>query len=312
MAENSFIENADNIYFDDVEGEEGKSLSLDESLRNKFVALLQDRYASAEDARSLDEQRWITGYHNYRGMYPKNVRFRESEKSSVFVKITKTKVLAAFGQLVDVIFGANKFPIGVSETKVPEGVSEHAHLDTTNPVPGIETTAAQGGGEGEGEETEEEENPFDVGYEGDGKVLRAGATFGPGKFDTKPIEDEVRDAGMLRSGLLPTPETMELNPAQKAARRMEKLIHDQIEESNGSSEIRNALFESALFGTGLIKGPFNFNKTLNRWEENEEGERESSPVDVRVPRIEFVSIWDFFPDPNATNISEGEYIFHRH
>jgi len=308
MAENSFIENADNIYFDDVEGEEGKTLSLDENLRNKFVALLQDRYVSAEDARSLDEQRWITGYHNYRGLYPKNVRFRESEKSRVFVKVTKTKVLAAFGQLVDVIFGANKFPIGVSETKVPEGVAEHAHLDITNPVPGIETTAGAGGEEDE----EEEENPFDVGYEGDGKVLKPGATFGPGRFDTKPIEDEAREAGVLREGLLPTPETLELNPAQKAARRMEKLIHDQIEESNGSSEIRNALFESALFGTGVIKGPFNFNKTLNRWEENEEGEREYSPVDVRVPRIEFVSIWDFFPDPNATNISECEYLFHRH
>ena len=148
MAENSFIDNANNIYFEDVEGEEGKTLSLDESLRNKFVALLQDRYSSAEDARSLDEQRWITGYHNYRGLYPKNVKFRESEKSRVFVKITKTKVLAAFGQLVDVIFGANKFPIGVSETKVPEGVAEHAHMDTTNPVPGIETTPAppEGGG----------------------------------------------------------------------------------------------------------------------------------------------------------------------
>ena len=35
-------------------------------------------------------------------------------------------------------------------------------------------------------------------------------------------------------------------------------------------------------------------------------------MDVRVPRIEFVSIWDFFPDPNATNISECEYVFHRH
>ena len=308
MAENSFIDNADNIYFEDVEGEEGKTLTLDESLRNKFVALLQDRFSSAEDARSLDEQRWITGYHNYRGLYPKNVRFRESEKSRVFVKVTKTKVLAAFGQLVDVIFGANKFPIGISETKVPEGISEHAHMDTTNPVPGIETTPAEGGGE----EEEEQENPFDVGYEGDGRVLKPGATFGPGKFDREAIEKEAKDLGLLRSGLLPTPETMELSPAKKAARRMEKLIHDQIEESSGASEIRNALFESALFGTGIVKGPFNFNKTLNRWEENEEGEREYSPVDVRVPRIEFVSIWDFFPDPNATNISECEYIFHRH
>ncbi len=307
MAEdNTFIDNADNIYFEDVEGEEGKALSLDETLSNKFVALLQDRYSSAEDARSIDEGRWITGYHNYRGLYPKNVRFRESEKSRVFVKVTKTKVLAAFGQLVDVIFGANKFPIGISETKVPEGISEHAHLDINNPVPGLETTA------GSGTEEEPEESPFDVGYKGDGRVLKPGATFGPGKFDSKPLDKEAEDQGLLRSGLLPTPQAMEISPAQKAARRMEKLIHDQIEESSGSSEIRNALFESALFGTGIVKGPFNFNKTLNRWDEDETGERSYSPVDVRVPRIEFVSIWDFFPDPNATNISECEYVFHRH
>jgi hypothetical protein len=31
-----------------------------------------------------------------------------------------------------------------------------------------------------------------------------------------------------------------------------------------------------------------------------------------VPRSEFVSIWDFFPDPNATTMDEVEFIFHRH
>ena len=255
MAENDFT--ADSMYFEEVEGEEGKTLTLEETLRNKFVALLQDRFSSSEEARAMDESRWITAYHNYRGLYPKNVRFRESEKSKVFVKVTKTKVLAAFGQLVDVIFGSGKFPIGISETKVPEGVSEHAHLDINNPVPGIETTP-QEPTEGEAET----ENPFDVGYEGDGKVLKAGATFNTGKFEEKFIEKEAEEAGLLQEGLLPSPEALELNPAQKAARRMEKLIHDQIEESSGSSEIRNSLFESALFGTGIVKGPFNFNKTL--------------------------------------------------
>ena len=93
---------------------------------------------------------------------------------------------------------------------------------------------------------------------------------------------------------------------------MEKLIHDQIEESSGSSEIRNALLEAALLGTGIVKGPFNFNKTLNKWTKNPEGGREYKPVDVRVPRIEFVSCWDFYPDPAATNMEECEYIIHRH
>ena len=74
----------------------------------------------------------------------------------------------------------------------------------------------------------------------------------------------------------------------------------------------SSLFEAAFFGTGIVKGPFNFNKTLHRWTEQEGGDRTYSPIDVRVPRLEFVSIWDFFPDPNATSISECEYVFHRH
>ena len=299
------------IYFEKVEDEHGLELTLEESLRNNFVGLLQDRYDNAQRARELDESRWITSYHNYRGIYPKNVRFRESEKSRVFVKITKTKVLAAFGQLVDVIFGAGKFPIGISETKIPEGVAEHAHLDTNNPTPNLETTSPEEEME-TNEETEVEENPYDVGYEGDGKVLKPGATYGTGKFEEQYLDKEGERKGMLREGVSPIPEILELNPAERSARRMEKLVHDQIEESNGASEIRNALFESALFGTGIVKGPFNFNKTLSRWDENEEGSRTYKPIDVRVPRIEFVSIWDFFPDPNATNISEAEYVFHRH
>ena len=301
MAENSL--SANSIYFEDVEDEQGMNLTLDEQLQNNLVGLIQDRFTSAESARDLDEKRWLESYHNYRGLYGKNVRFRESEKSRVFVKITKTKVLAAFGQLVDVIFGANKFPIGISETKIPEGVAEHAHLDTKNPVPGLESSDPV--------ETEtKSENPYDVGYEGDGRTLKAGATYGTGKFEEERVEEVAEE--YLKEGLSAVPEMLEISPAAKAARRMEKLIHDQIEESNGASEIRNSLFEAALFGTGIVKGPFNFNKTLNRWSADEDGTRTYSPISVRVPRIEFVSIWDFFPDPNATTVDEAEYVFHRH
>ena len=305
MAEekNTLIENANGLYFQSEENEEGMSLNLEDDLNNKLAGLIEDRFSDAERARDADETRWLTAYHNYRGLYAKNVKFRESEKSRVFVKVTKTKVLAAFGQLVDVIFGGNKFPIGVSETRVPEGVPEIAHLDINNPVPGIETSQ-----EAITEEEEETESPFDVGFDGDGRVLKAGATYSSSKFEG-PLDVQAADS--LIEGASANPQAPEMKPAQKAARRMEKLIHDQIEESNGASEIRNSLFESALFGTGIIKGPFNFNKTLNRWTE-EDGERVYNPIEVRVPRIEFVSIWDFFPDPNATNINECEFVIHRH
>lgn len=292
---------ADSIYFSEVEGEDGLELSLEESLNNKFVGLVSDRYASAKQARDYDESRWINAYHNYRGLYPKHVKFRESEKSRVFVKVTKTKVLAAFGQLVDVVFGSNKLPIGISESKIPEGIAEYAHLDTSVPLPGIETTSSA-------PEPAKQRGRYDVGYAGD-NVLNAGATYqDKGQFEDMDValKDNLKDGPTIQPGVYQT------KPAQEAARRMEKLIHDQIEESHGSSELRNALFEQALFGTGIIKGPFNFNKTLNRWTQAEDGTREYSPKEVRVPRIEFVSVWDFFPDPNATNMEECEYVFHRH
>jgi len=305
MSENSLT--ANEVYFGGIEGEDGLQLTLEENLRNNLVGLIADRYISAQNARDLDEQRWLTAYHNYRGLYGKNIKFRESEKSRVFVKVTKTKVLAAYGQLVDVVFGANKFPIGISETKVPEGISEYAHLKS---APGIETSQSQE--ETEEEEEETAEDPYDVGYEGDGRVLKAGATYGTGKFEDEKLDIQAEEKDLLAEGPSANPQMPEISPAQKAARRMEKTIHDQIEESNGASEIRNSLFEASLFGTGIVKGPFNFNKTLHRWDENEEGERTYSPVDVRVPRLEFVSIWDFFPDPNATTMAEAEYAFHRH
>ena len=302
--ENTLVENADNLYFEKVEDEDGLELNADAQIKSNLAGLIEARYIEAELARDADENRWITAYHNFRGIYPKNVRFRESEKSRVFIKVTKTKVLAAFGQLVDVIFGTGKFPIGVSSTVLPEGVSEYMHL-SSQPTAGIETAKAPTPPEQE-EATRPEGG---VGYKGDGRVLKPGAKMSSGEG----IFEDLGSAENLtfEAGPSPIPNALEISPAQKAARNMEKLIHDQIDESNGSTELRNAMFESTLFGTGIVKGPFNFNKTLHRWEEKD-GERSYDPSFVRVPRIEFVSVWDFFPDPNATSIDECEFIVHRH
>ena len=306
--ENGLFGNAGEIYFSPVEGESGLDLNLEESVRLQFVGLIEDRFAQSERAREHDEARWLQAYHNFRGLYAKNVKFRESEKSKVFIKVTKTKVIAAFGQLVDVIFGTGQFPIGVKATEVPEGVSTYRHLDS---APGIESSNAP-----KAEQEEKEEvNPFDVGFAGDGKVLKAGATFSSGEsaFEKAVKAGEISGKLNFNEGPSPDPQALEVAPAKDAARLMQKLIHDQIEESNGSSELRNALFEAALFGTGVVKGPFNHNKTLSRWVKDEEtGERTYSPLTVRVPRIEFVSIWDFFPDPNANTMDDCEYAFHRH
>ena len=302
MAEdNTIIDSANNLYFEQVEGEDGLSINADAQVKSNLAGLIEARFADSKMARDSDENRWITAYHNFRGLYPKNVRFRESEKSRVFIKVTKTKVLAAYGQLIDVIFGTGKFPIGVAHTPLPEGVSEYMHL-SSQASPGIETNVSA-------PSPVTVDDPMDIGYAGDGRVLKPGATLssGAGIFEDLETAENVS----FEEGPNPIPNIPEISPAKEAARNMEKLIHDQIDESSGSTELRNAIFESTLFGTGIVKGPFNFNKTLHKWEDSEEG-REYTPVSVRVPRIEFVSVWDFFPDPNATSIEECEFVVHRH
>ncbi len=306
--ENTFL-NADNIY-EDVEGEQGKTLDLKDDQTKNLIGLIKTRFATAEKARLGDESRWLSSYQNFRGLYGKNVRFRESEKSRVFIKITKTKTVAAYGQLIDVLFGTGQFPIAVKETRLPEGIARDAHIELNQPEIEIEGPEE---GNIDVSQVPLDKSPFDVGYEGDGNVLKPGATFTNGEDFLGSLEDNYTDKDgnvVLVEGhsLIGLPE---ISPAQKAARNMERLIHDQLEESNGISELRSALFEASMLGTGILKGPFSFNKTLHRWADGEEG-REYKPSHVRVPRIEFVSCWDFYPDPNATTMEECEYIVHRH
>jgi len=289
----------------------------EEEVISNLVAQINSRFQQCETTREDDEDRWLQAFHNYRGRYFKNVAFRDHEKSRVFVKVTKTKVLAAYGQLIDVLFGANKFPLTIQKTRVPEGIDEYAHLNplkeqmgmnqNEEPTPGIEGNMDYVPGE----------QPMPglnggLGFPGDGNDLAPGATFGSLNNDANlgSLEKEYEDAD-LTSGPAPSPEMPQIKPAQIAARRLEKLILDQIEESNGSVELRSAIFEACLLGTGIIKGPFTYNKTLHKYTDTGNG-REYAPETVKVPKMEFVSIWDFYPDPNARNMEEAEFVIQRH
>ena len=118
--------------------------------------VIESRLKSAEITRLYDEKRWLRAYRNYRGIYGSDMAFRDTEKSRVFVKITKTKVLAAYGQLIEVLFSQGKFPIGIHPTDMPTGSSEYAHM---NP-----------------EEKQEEEVRSPYGFPGDGMEIPPGAT----------------------------------------------------------------------------------------------------------------------------------------
>ena len=258
---------------------------------NALVGLIRERFYQAETSKVYDEKRWLKAYRNYRGLYGPEMAFRENEKSRVFVKITKTKVLASFGQIIEVLFSQGKFPLGVSPTSVPEDIAERAHLNPKQP--------------------EQSQQPDPYGFAGDGVNIPPGATV------NDLMKNLNRDYENL--GFKEGPSNIggpQIEPARMAAEEMQKLLHDQLEESKAITIMRHVFFEMALLGTGILKGPFTDLKEYNSFDTAEDDQGNKININVKklktIPSIEAVSCWDFYPDPNATNINDCDYIIQRH
>src|SRR6056300_977446 len=262
---------------------------------SSIIPFVHERFTRAEDYRNNDEERWLRAYRNYRGLYGSDVQFTEAEKSRVFIKITKTKTLAAYGQIVDVLFAGNKFPISIEPTELPEGVAKDVSFDPKEP-----------------EQLRNQENGTDMespyGYNGDGRELPAGATAQSLQEKLGPLEEKLGDIENLKEGSGKTPTAITYSPAMIAAKSMEKQIMDQLQESHANKHLRSTAFEMSLFGTGVMKGPFAVDKEYPNW--NEEGEYD--PMFKTMPQVSHVSVWNFYPDPDANNMDEAQYVIERH
>ena len=271
-----------------------KTLALDDSAKseddfkaNGLISFIEKRYSKSEESRRTDEDRWLKAYRNYRGLYGPDVKFTDTEKSRVFVKVTKTKTLAAYGQITDVLFANNKFPLSIDPSVLPEGVADAVHFDPKNPDAGAPAI------------------PF-----GDEGAASIGNDFDLDKLEQMlgSLKEDLKDIPGLKNGPGQTPSSVTFHPAMVAAKKMEKKIHDQLEESGASKHLRASAFEMALFGTGVMKGPFAVNKEYPNWTED----GTYKPTIKTVPEASHVSIWNFYWDPDANNTEDCQYIIERH
>ena len=250
------------------------------------VSFINSQYERAKDARFSDEDRWLDAYRNYRGIYSSEVQFTDTEKSKAFIKVTKTKVLAAYAQIVDVLFAGSKFPLGIEPSKYPNNVAD---MVSYNP---------------QGLTEQKIKEQANVDYELPQSIVRPNIAkdLGIYKETLKPIEDDLE----LGAGKVPGSITYE--PAKRAAQKMEKKMHDQLDETDAPKHLRSVAFETVLFGTGVMKGPFAQDKEYPRWD----AEGNYDPIFETIPKMEYVSCWDFYPDPDARNMAEAEFTIQRH
>jgi hypothetical protein len=272
-----------------------RNLSLDDSKTkdddsfsgNGLIQFINERYTRSEESRRSDETRWLRAYRNYRGLYGPDVQFTETEKSRVFIKVTKTKVLAAYGQITDVLFSNNKFPLSIDPSVLPDGIVEAVSSDPK----GTEPTKMKN------------EIPY-----GEGAVIPEGFDLDKLEEMLGAMQQDLKDMPNLKEGEGVTPSSVTFYPAMVAAKKMEKKIHDQLEETGATKHLRSTAFEMALFGTGVMKGPFATNKEYPNWKDD----GTYDPLIKTVPDASSVSLWNFYWDPDANNTEECQYVIERH
>jgi hypothetical protein len=221
--------NEDDIMIEDdaIALEDSDDTSISDADVSNIIPFIMERYKRSEDYRYQDEERWLKAYRNYRGLYGPDVQFTESEKSRVFIKVTKTKTLAAYGQIVDVLFANQRFPLSVEPTELPEGVVADVHFDPQEP-----------------EQLREGQGTSPYGFAGDGKDLPPGAT-------AQTLQEKL---GVMQNKLEP--------------------ISDKLKEGPGRTPT------SIAFKT--------------------------------IPQVNHVSVWNFYPDPDANNMDEAQFVVERH
>lgn len=270
-----------------------------------LAAYVQETYRINKDHRNTQETIWLNSWKQFRGEFSAEeqqriqlAKERNKFASAPFIKITKTKVLAAFGQIMEVLSSDNKFPLEVTATPRPEGIADTVTVDMQ--------TAPEAEPNMEGQDI--------YGYEGDGRTLEAGTTSETlirSTYDR--LKSFLKGKKVTEGPALDRTKQIELHPADKAAFELDKTIQDQLEESNAEVELRKAAFEAVLFGTGVVKAPFTETIEMPNWEKDiESGFNVYTPKIKLVPKMKQVAVWDAYPDAGARTKEDLNNMIERH
>lgn len=292
-----------------------------------FYAPLTDfiakKWFRATEGRRATEIKWLEAWHATRGEYYGDDRkrlddalSRNPQASQMFVKITKAKVMGIYGQIMEVLFANNTFPLGVEPLNKPIGISESVYI-TQEGQPGSLDDASQQDPNAQGSDTDSDQDPSQstpLGYDGDGNDPEPGTTAadlftGYFKKFTALLSGKKVNEG-------PSPDkskAMQFNPADMASEQMNKVIQDQCNDGELDVELGRTVLECVQLGTGVFKGPFTKTETIPNWEYDTQKKINTyKPILKDIPQGKFVSCWNFYPDPDATSIRNAGFAIERH
>lgn len=270
-----------------------------------LASYVQEIYQKNKDDRNAQEAIWLADWRQFRGEHSPEeaerirlARERNKFASAPFIKLTKTKVLAAYGQIMEVLSSDNKFPLEVTATPKPEGIAETVTIDLASSP----------------EKEPDLSNQDIYGYAGDGKELEPGATTESLIRNTyDKLKKFISGKKVSEGTALDRTQQIELHPADQAAKDLDRTIQDQLEESDAEVELKKTVFEACLFGTGVAKAPFTEVLEIANWEKDPEtGFNIYAPKSKMVPKMKQVSVWDCYPEAGARTKQDLNNMIERH
>ena len=271
------------MHEDEYEGEEVELEKEPDGLQAQSMQSLGSRLAGTfqeyKDARKETENEWLKDLRQYQGIYEPEVLARlnaaSGSRSKVYVGLTRTKVMAAYSRIIDLLFQHGDVFFSVDPTPIPQidplkamqmrqmAMEQIMMASGQDPMMNQDLVAAR---------MEELEGEF---LELEKEIAKNAA-----ESMTVDIKDQ----------LIETNAEMKLKEAF-----LEACIF-------GSGAVKA--------GTVRIDKKQSYSKMLNP----ETGEQNFglSIVETVAPDVESVSIFDLYPDPYCTTLDDCDGLFRRH
>lgn len=264
--------------------------SQDEQLQTLGNELMEE-FRRAESDRMLTEQRWLKDLRQYRGQYDPDVISKiGAARSRAFVRKTRVKVKTTDSRVADLLF--------------PTGTNKNWEIDST-PKPSLDP---------EQKAAIEQALREQMVQQAMAQAQQAAAEAEQaGQDPAQVMAAAEQQIAMLQQQPIP-PEAIEAAAQQEAkerAKKMSKVIEDQLVESRYKPTALKVIHSGHLYGIGILKGPLVDRRVRTRFK-MQGGKWKSVSESYIVPFVDFVPIWRWYPDMSASELESCRYVYERH
>ncbi|WP_211828676.1 portal protein [Kistimonas asteriae] len=268
--------NAVNVPNTDAEAQAEQTTEL---VKDALAGDLYSQWERRKDARREIETEWLDAYRAIKGEHSPEALSRMAENgqlSQLFVKITLTKVNAAYSRLIDMLFQqVDSFwdivpsPIASLPKAIKDVIRNQARQDAVvmamqEPVPAQQRAALV-----------EQLQP--------------------------QILTKLEDAIMADS----------LDSAEEACVSIRRQIKDYLVQAEALTALKKTVYEMVCTGTGCFKTATVKYLERQGWESDDDGQWNLTGEKTIAPDVEHVSIWEVYPNSWATDPKDPEDVIRR-